>query len=97
MVIFLVCYCSCHITISILYYDRIYVSETIDVNNKTAFKESIIWHYWYFLNKRFKFESSNCKGCHDILMMSFDINNFDYTVLSLVSKVKSLKWSKSMY
>ena len=30
------------LTISILYYDMIYVSETIDVNNKTAFKESII-------------------------------------------------------
>ena len=91
MIIFLVCYCSCHITISILYYDMIYVSETIDVNNKTAFKESIIWHYWYFLNKWFKFESSICKDCHDILMMSFDINNFDYHCIVFSIKGKVIK------
>ena len=31
-------------------YDRIYVSEGIDINKTSASKESGICHYWYFLN-----------------------------------------------
>ena len=35
-----------------LYYDRINVFETIDVNKTSASKECIICHYWYSLDKR---------------------------------------------
>ena len=56
-----------------LHYDRIDVSERI--NNKSAFKECIICHYWYFLNKGFKFQPSFCNGCHGMLTMSFGTNN----------------------
>ena len=38
-----------------LYYDRIKVSEGIDVNNTSESAECNICHYWYFLNKGFKF------------------------------------------
>ena len=31
-----------------LYYDRIDVSEVIDVNNTTASKECDVCHYWYW-------------------------------------------------
>ena len=34
-----------------LYYDRIDISEGIKVNKRSASKEYIICHYWYFLNK----------------------------------------------
>ena len=34
-----------------LYYDRMDVSEGIDVNKTDASKECNICHYWYFLNK----------------------------------------------
>ena len=34
-----------------LYFGRIDVSEGIDVNQTSASKECIIWHYWYFLDK----------------------------------------------
>ena len=37
------------------YYDRIYVSEEINVNKKSRSKECDICHYWYFLNKGFNF------------------------------------------
>ena len=40
-----------------LYYDRTDVSEGIDVNKTNKLKEYDICHYWYFLNKRFKFQS----------------------------------------
>ena len=35
----------------ILYYDRIDVSEEIDVNRTSGSKDCDICHYWYFLNK----------------------------------------------
>ena len=41
-----------------LYYERIDVSEGIDVNKTDPFKECIICQYWCFLDKGFKFEPS---------------------------------------
>ena len=38
-----------------IYYDRIDLSEGIDVNKKGKSKACDICHYWYFLNKEFKF------------------------------------------
>ena len=32
-----------------LYYNKIYVSEGIDINKTNASKECDIFHYWYFL------------------------------------------------
>ena len=42
--------------IKMLYYDRIDVSEGIDLNKTNASKERDISHYWYVLNKGFKFQ-----------------------------------------
>ena len=39
-----------------IYYDRIDVSERIDVNKISASKECDNCHYWYFLNYSFKFQ-----------------------------------------
>ena len=38
-----------------LYYDRIYISEEIDANKTSKSKMCDICHYWYFLDKGFKF------------------------------------------
>ena len=38
-----------------LYFDRINVSEGIDVNKTSESKERDICHYWYFLSKEYKF------------------------------------------
>ena len=38
-----------------LYFDRIDVSEGIDVNKTSGSKERDICHYWYFLSYSFKF------------------------------------------
>ena len=37
-----------------LYYDRIDVSEGINIIKTSASKECYIFHYWYLLNKGFK-------------------------------------------
>ena len=39
-----------------LYYDRIEVSEGIDVDKTSKWRECDICLYWYFLNKGFKFK-----------------------------------------
>ena len=40
-----------------LYFDRIGVSEGIDVNETSASRECDVCHYWYFLNYSFKFKT----------------------------------------
>ena len=57
-----------------IYYDRIDVSEGIDVNKASKSKECDICHYWYFLNKGFKVQLNVCDRCHDILMMSINLS-----------------------
>ena len=57
-----------------LYYDRIDVSEGIDVNKTSVSKECDICHYWYFLDKWFNFQPHVCNGCHDLLMISMNLS-----------------------
>ena len=58
-----------------LYFDRIDVSEGIDVNKTSASKECDICHYWYFLNYSFKFQPNVCNRCHELSMMSMNFSN----------------------
>ena len=78
-----------------LYYDRIDVSEVIDVNKTSASKECDVCHYWYLLNFSFKFQPNVCNRCYALLMMSVNIRNIailnikgsDYhCITSLISK-----------
>ena len=39
-----------------LEYDRIDISEGIDINKTNVSKECDICHYWYFLDKNFNYE-----------------------------------------
>ena len=58
-----------------MYYDRIDVSEIIVVNKTSESKDCDICHYWYFLNKGFKFQLNVCNRHHDLLMMSMNLSN----------------------
>ena len=53
-----------------LYFNRIDVSEGIDLNKASALKECDICHYWYFLIYSFTFQPNVCNRCHDLVMMS---------------------------
>ena len=57
-----------------LKYDRIDISEGIDVNKTNLSKECDICQYWYFKDIGFKYEANLCNGCHDLMQkaMSFD-------------------------
>ena len=61
--------------IKILYYNRIDVSEGIDINKTSASKLCDICYYWYFLNKGFKFQPNVCNRCDDLLMMSMSLGD----------------------
>ena len=58
-----------------LEYDRIDISEGIDVNKTNASKEYDICHYWYFKDISFKYEPYLCNGCHDIMQKAFSFND----------------------
>ena len=58
-----------------LYYDRIDLSERIDVDKSNNSKECIVCHYWFFKHG-FKFQSFICKGCHDIPIIT--VKSVDY-------------------
>ena len=47
-----------------IYYDRIDVSEGIDVNKTSSSKEYDVCHYCYFLNFSFKFQPNVSNRCH---------------------------------
>ena len=59
-----------------LQYERIDVSEEIDINKPNESKECMIFHYWYFLDNGYKFEPYVCNGCHDLSIMVYDLDDF---------------------
>ena len=58
-----------------LEYERIDISEGIDINKTNLSKESGISHYWYFNDNGFKYEPYLCNGCHDLMQKAMGFNN----------------------
>ena len=58
-----------------LRYQKIDVSEGIDVNKTSASKEYELFHYWFFKDIGFKFEEHVCNGCHDLVTMAHSLKN----------------------
>ena len=48
-----------------LHFDRIDISDEIDINKTSESRECNIYHYWHFSNKGFTFEPNVCNRCHD--------------------------------
>ena len=83
-----------------IYFNRIDVSEGIDVNKTSGPKECDICHYRYFLNYSFKFQPNVCNRFHNLLMMPINLNNIaglnikvsDHRcIISLFSKNEAIK------
>ena len=65
-----------------LEYDRIDISEGIDVNKTSASKECNICHYWYFKDIGFTYQPWLCNGCHDFVYVkgsAYRIHFWSYT------------------
>ena len=63
-----------------------------------------ICHYWYFLNKEFKFQTYVCNRCHHLSMMSMNlsdiailkIKNADYRcIISRINKSEAINLLKN--
>ena len=67
-----------------LKYDSIDISEGIDVDKTDEPKECKLCHYWYFLNKNFKYGPYLCDGCYDISQRSTD-----FKIIAIVHIKKS--------
>ena len=66
------------------YFDRIDVSEGIDVNKTSASKECDICYYWYFLSYSFKFQPNVCNRCHDLLMMFMNFSDIAFLKIKVL-------------
>ena len=58
-----------------LEYDRMDISEEIDVNKTNLSKECDIFHYLYFKDIGFKYQPYLCNGCHDLMQKAMVFNN----------------------
>ena len=58
-----------------LEYDRIDISERIDINKINSSKEWDFCHYWYFLDKKFNYKPYLCNGCHDLMQKAMNFND----------------------
>ena len=84
-----------------LQYQKIDVSEAINVNKASASKESDLCHYWFFKDVGFKFEEQHfCNGCREFLTMGYPLENIAIlsakgttfrSILMLPSKKEALK------
>ena len=84
-----------------LYYDRIDISQGIDLVKSNNSKECMICHC--FLNHGFEFQDSVCNGCHDLAMLSVNISaiaiitikNVDYRCIIHNSKSEEINLLKN--
>ena len=58
-----------------LKYEKINVSEAIDVNKTSVSKECELCRYWFFKDIGFKFEEHVCNRCHDLLTTAHSLKN----------------------
>ena len=65
-----------------LYYNKIDVSDRIDIDKSNKSKECMICHYWYFFDLNYTYEPYICTGYHDISMMAYDLKNI--TILNVL-------------
>ena len=58
-----------------LRYQKIDVSEGIDVNKTSASKECKVCHYWFFKDIGFESEEHVCNGRHNVLTRGYSLEN----------------------
>ena len=58
-----------------LQYEKTDASEGIDVNKTSASKICELCHYCVFKDVGFKFEEHVCNVCHDLLTMTYGLEN----------------------
>ena len=80
-----------------LEYDRIDISEGIDINKINASKQCDICHYWCLSDRNFKHEAYLCNGCHDLMQKAMCFHDlllfvFKEVILGLIFGI----WAETM-
>ena len=79
-----------------LEYERIDISEGIDVDMSNKSTECMLCHYWYFLDKNFSYGPYLCDGCYNIMQKSNNLKNIAIVhVKKSVYRIYFLYMSKS--
>ena len=58
-----------------LKYDKIDITEGIDVNKTNKSRECMFCHYWYYLNKNFSYGPFTFDGCYNIVQRLTNFKN----------------------
>ena len=58
-----------------LAYERIGISDGINVNKSYESKECTLCHYWYFLDKSFSYRPYLCDGCYNMNQKCNELKN----------------------
>ena len=58
-----------------LEYDRIDISEGVDVNKASLSKECEPCHDWYFKDNGLKYENYLCNGLHNLMQKAMSFND----------------------
>ena len=58
-----------------LAYEKIDISEGIDVNKLKNSKECRMCYLWYFTDRNFSYGTYLCNGCYDMSMKAVSITN----------------------
>ena len=58
-----------------VYCSRTDIFDSSDVNTSKTSKECMVCDFWYFVDKRYRFQGFVCNNCHNILMMSMDLSD----------------------
>ena len=83
-----------------LRYQKIDVSEGIDINKTNASKEYELCHYWFFKDIGFEFKEHVCNKCHDLFTIAYSLTDIAILnakgatfrcILMSISKNESLK------
>ena len=86
-----------------LYYNRINITEGIDLAKSNNSNECMICHCWFF-NHGFKLQDSICSGCRDLPMLCINISdiaiiivkNVDYhCIIHNISKSEAINLLKN--
>ena len=77
-----------------LQYDRIDVSDGIDIIKTSESKECTLCHYWYFKDVGFKFDLHVCNVCHAVSLMASELKNIAMLNIKVVD-YRCILWSIS--
>ena len=64
-----------------LEYEKIDISDGIDVGMSDKSKECMLCQYWYFLDKNFRYGPFLCDGCYNMMQKCSKLKNISMFIL----------------